>query len=68
MRPDSEPVRDYLGNPEHTEDMSLQDNNGSVTVTIPSAAAKMLGYAAGDTREVEVYPDGVFIPREAPDE
>jgi bifunctional DNA-binding transcriptional regulator/antitoxin component of YhaV-PrlF toxin-antitoxin module len=48
--------------------MSLTDNNGSVTVTIPSGAVKHFGLDVGDRLRVEVYEDGVFIPREAPDE
>lgn len=64
----SDSARPHLGEPNHTEEMSLTDNGGSVTVTIPSEAAKIYGYVVGETREVEVYADGVFIPREAPDE
>jgi len=68
MQTDSDPARPHLGEPDHTERMSLVDNNGSITVTIPFAAAKILGYEVGEERVVEVYQDGVFIPREAADE
>jgi hypothetical protein len=68
MRPSSDTARSYLGDPKCTESMRLGDTGGSVRVTIPDVAAKFLGYEPGETREVEVYSDGVFIPREAPDE
>lgn len=68
MRVDSDAVSAHLGEPNFTEDMSLQPSGGSVTVAIPAAAVKVLGYEVGEKREVEVYDDGVFIPREAPDE
>jgi hypothetical protein len=54
--------------PQCTETMSLHDNNGSITVTIPAVAVKFLGYSAGECRRVEVYDNGVFIPKEATDE
>jgi antitoxin component of MazEF toxin-antitoxin module len=48
--------------------MSLTDRNGSVGVTIPSGAVKILGYEIGEQREVQVYQSGVWVPREVPDE
>lgn len=51
------------GEPLYTEKMSLCDRGGSVGVTIPSAAVKILGYEVGDVRDVEVHRDGVWIPR-----
>jgi hypothetical protein len=68
MRVSSDGATEHLGDPNYTEEMSLQPSGGSVVVAIPSAAAKVLGYGVGERREVEVYEDGVFIPREAPDE
>jgi len=68
MRTESQSASELLGEPDYTEDMSLTNNGGSVTVTIPSAAVKFLDYKVGEERRVEVYDDGVFIPREAPDE
>jgi len=68
MSTESESAHPRLGEPNYTEKMSLTDNNGSVTVTIPSGAVKHFGLDVGDRLRVEVYEDGVFIPREAPDE
>lgn len=68
MRADSDPAQPHLGEPNCTEAMTLQPSGGSVTVAIPAAAVKVLGYEVGESREVEVYDDGVFIPKEAPDE
>jgi len=68
MAVQSDDARQHLGDPEYTEDMSLQSSGGSVLVSIPSAAAKVLGYDVGETRRVEVYQDGVFIPRDEPNE
>ena len=56
------------GEPLFTEEMSLTDRNGSVGVTIPSGAVKILGYEIGESRRVEVYDDRVVIPKEATDE
>lgn len=56
------------GEPLFTEEMSLTDRNGSVGVTIPSGAVKILGYEIGESRAVEVYPDRVVIPKGEPDE
>ena len=56
------------GEPLFTEEMSLTDRNGSVGVTIPSGAVKILGYEIGEQREVQVYQSGVWVPREVPDE
>jgi len=66
MDAQSDSAHPRLGSPQCTENMSLTDNNGSVTVTIPAAAVKFLGYDVGEQRRVEVYNDGVFIPSEAP--
>jgi len=66
MRPNSDRAQTHLGEPKCTEDMRLGKHGGSVRVTIPEVAAKFLGYEPGETRAVEVYDDGVFIPREAP--
>jgi hypothetical protein len=68
MRVDSDPAQPHLGEPNCTEEMTLQPSGGSVTVAIPAAAVKVLGYEVGERREVEVYDDGVFIPAEVPDE
>ena len=68
MNPNSDRAQSYLGEPKCAEDMRLGDHSGSVRVTIPDVAAKFLGYEPGETREVEIYEDGVFIPAEAPDE
>jgi len=51
------------GEPLFTEEMSLTDRNGSVGVTIPSGAVKILGYEIGESRRVEVYADRVVIPK-----
>lgn len=74
-KPDTEPMRadhstegEPAGDPRHTEEMSLLKNGGSVSVVIPNAAVKFLGYEIGERREVRVYDDGVFIPTEAPDD
>jgi hypothetical protein len=68
MPVDSTAKRDGRGSDPYTEKMSLQNNGGSVSVTIPAAAVKVLGYNVGEKREVEVYDDGVFIPKEVADE
>jgi len=68
MRVESEPANEYLGDPEFTEEMTLQPSGGSTLIGIPAAAVKFLGYEVGERREVEVYRDGVFIPTEAPDD
>ena len=68
MEAQSDSARPGLGEPRFEEKMSLTDNGGSVTVTIPAAAVKVLGYHVGEQRGVQVYDDGVFIPKEAPDE
>lgn len=56
------------GEPLFTEEMSLTDRNGSVGVTIPSGAVKILGYEIGESRPVKVYADRVVIPKEATNE
>lgn len=66
MRVNSDAVQGRLGEPNFTEDMSLQPSGGSVTIAIPAAAVKVLGYEVGEKRDVEVYDDGVFIPAEVP--
>jgi hypothetical protein len=68
MRVNSDSAQEHLGEPNFTEEMSLQPSGGSTLIGIPAAAVKFLGYEVGESREVEVYQDGVFIPREAPDE
>jgi hypothetical protein len=68
MPVNSDAVSAHLGDPNCIEEMSLQPSGGSVTVAIPAAAVKFLGYEVGETRAVEVYDDGVFIPAEVPDE
>lgn len=65
MKAESESAIAPIDEPQCTEKMSLHDNNGSVTVTIPAVAVKFLGYRAGEQRRIEVYDDGVFIPKEA---
>lgn len=64
----SDRAKPHLGEPNFSEEMTLQPKGGSVIIGIPAAAAKFLGYPVGETRRVEVYDDGIFIPREAPDE
>lgn len=59
-----EPEREPRARPE----MSLIRNGGSVSVTIPAFAVKLCGYEVGETRPVEVYDDGVWIPRGESDE
>jgi hypothetical protein len=56
------------GEPLFTEEMSLTDRNGSVGVTIPSGAVKILDYEIGESRRVEVYDDRVVIPKGDSDE
>jgi len=55
------------GEPQCTETMALQQRGGSVAVTIPAVAVKLLGYEPGEQRHVEVHEGGVWIPREAAD-
>jgi hypothetical protein len=68
-KPDKKPMatsadsaRELLGEPRFTEDMTLLDRDGSVRIGIPISAVKFLAFQAGETQEVEVYDDGVFIP------
>ena len=56
------------GEPLFTEEMSLTDRNGSVGVTVPSGAVKILGFEIGESRTVEVYADRVVIPKGGADE
>lgn len=56
------------GEPLFDEEMSLQPRGGSVQVTIPSTGAKILGLEPGMTRCVEVYREGIWIPRGGSDE
>jgi hypothetical protein len=73
-KPQNRPMqhdRKSTGEPEHEPrarpEMSLMKNGGSVTVSIPAFAVKLCGYEVGETRHVEVYDDGVWIPRQPPD-
>ena len=68
MSVESDKAGTDLGEPLFVEDMSLHDNNGSITVTIPATAAKIHDFSVGDGCGVEVYRDGVFIPRGDVDE
>ena len=68
MATNADSATSHLGEPRFVEDMKLLDSGGSIRVSIPIAAVKFLGYQQGEYRAVEVYDDGIFIPREAPDE
>jgi len=68
MSAESEQIGNELGEPLFVEDMTLHDNNGSISVTIPATAAKIHGFSAGDGCGVAVYDDGVWIPKGASDE
>ena len=74
-KPEKRPMdrsRESTGSPDREprvrSEMSLIKNGGSVSVTIPAFAVKLCGYEVGETRPVEVYDDGVWIPRGERDE
>lgn len=62
MAASADSARELLGEPRFTEEMALIDSSGSLRVGIPAAAVKFLAFQARETREVEVYDDGIFIP------
>jgi len=68
MRHDRDSTGEPDGEPREREEMSLINNGGSVSVTIPVFAVKLCGYEVGQQRPVEVYDDGVWIPKEGADE
>ena len=49
------------GEPLYDTEMSLMQNGGSVSITIPSMSRKMHSFAAGEEATVEIYPDGIWI-------
>jgi len=63
MRQSSDPTTTPVGDPQCVETMTLQHRGGSVAVTIPSVAVKLLGYEPGEQRDVEVHEGGIWIPQ-----
>jgi len=56
------------GEPLYDTEMSLMQNGGSVSITIPSMSRKMHSFAAGEEATVEIYPDGIWIHNGGNDE